>query len=266
MDFTVVFRCYGFVTHFSTKWDNWSVEFGTKSFPVQCPTRFASRKIAQRNPTGECAGVAKTSHGTEEAAGGTPTCVVLLDARGHASCPQAAVESLVLHYFAQHTDTTWQTTRCIATSTYVCTKSVRFLRRRDIDFEHPYTFQLESASSWTSEATKNKRDSDWDVRLDFTSPRCIRTERFAATTQRRVNLFSGRVVLVQCCVFVAVRSARRKLERTDGEWANTCGEMDMPCLIRVNWERLFIGATVFFPQVRPQPREDTGFLHKPAIQ
>ena len=36
------------------------------------------------NPTGDCAGVAMVSRGAEEAAGGTPTCVVLLDARGHA--------------------------------------------------------------------------------------------------------------------------------------------------------------------------------------
>ena len=48
MDFTVFFRCYGFVTHFSTEWDNWSVQYGTKSFPVHCPARFASRKTFHR--------------------------------------------------------------------------------------------------------------------------------------------------------------------------------------------------------------------------
>ena len=36
------------------------------------------------NPTGDCAGVPMVSRGAEEAAGGTHTCAVLLDARGHA--------------------------------------------------------------------------------------------------------------------------------------------------------------------------------------
>ena len=104
--------------------------------------------------------------------------------------PQAAVESFVLHYFAHHTDTAWQTARCMATSisdltapcrAVWCASFVEVILISNILWLLP----VDGAFSWTGETTENKRDSEcWDVRLYCTSPRCIRTEGFATTTHR----------------------------------------------------------------------------------
>ena len=58
------------------------------------------------NPTGDYAGVAMVSRGAEEAAGGTHTCAVLLDARGHARASGCRVPCFTLFCGAHGHDMT----------------------------------------------------------------------------------------------------------------------------------------------------------------
>ena len=169
---------------------------------------------------------------------------------------QAAVESLVLHYFAHHTDTTWQTTRCMTSSipdltapcrTVWCASFVEKILISNILWHLP----VDDAFSWIDETTENKRDSEcWDVRLYFTSPRCIRTEGFADDhTSRDEESICSATESFLCGVLSLpdpLATVRQKLEmiRTDDEY--TCGGNGYAYLIRVTSERLIIGAVVFF--------------------
>ena len=130
---------------------------------------------------------------------------------------------------------------------------VRFLRRGDIDFEHPRdTFQLTMRSP--GQARRPKSNGTLSVRArgsislhdDASS---LRESRSPHTARQRINLFSGRVVLVSVLSLPDPQAAvPQKLEmmRVDSECAITSGGDGYVYLVRVTSERLIIGATVFF--------------------
>ena len=116
---------------------------------------------------------------------------------------QATVESLVLHYFAHHTDTTWQTTRCMTSSIPDLTAPCRTVWCASFG-----TFQLtmhspEMTRRPKTSATLSVGTSDFISlhRAAFVQ----RDSRRPHIARRRINLFSDGVVLVRC--FVAARSA-----------------------------------------------------------
>ena len=163
------------------------------------------------NPTGDCAGVAMVSRGAERQREGLPhvrSCLMHADMR-----PQAAVESFVLHYFAHHTDTAWQTTRCMTTSisdltapcrTVWCASFVEKILISNI----LKTFQLTMHSPGYTRRPKTSATLSVGTSGFISLHRAAfaqRDSRRPHIARRRINLFSDRVVLVRC--FVAARSA-----------------------------------------------------------
>ena len=115
-----------------------------------------------------------------------------------------------------NTDTAWRTALCMATSTSTSGLTapcrgclVRFFLRGDKDFEHPRgTFQLTMNSPGQarrpkSNATPSVGAPD-SISLHDAAP-AQRDSRRPHIARRRINLFSGGVVLVQCFVACLIR-------------------------------------------------------------
>ena len=108
-----------------------------------------------------------------------------------------------------NTDTAWRTTLCMTTSISGLTAPrgclVRFLRRRDIDFEHPRgTFQLTMHSPGRARPPKSNATPSVGAPGSISLHDAASAQRDIARrrniARRRINLFSGEVVLVQCFV------------------------------------------------------------------